>query len=142
MVEFAAGVQFLPCTIMMVHLCPKGSEGVSYAMFTTMNNVALNLSSNLSTALLGIWDVSKEKLEKGHLSGLINLTILTTCLQTSACIFLPLLPKYKRDLEALEDKGHSVRAGQIFLTVLGVSMLFMITTAFLNILAPGWSGES
>ena len=34
--DFISGVQFLPTTIMMVHLCPKGSEGVSYAMFTTM----------------------------------------------------------------------------------------------------------
>ena len=137
MVEFAAGVQFLPCTIMMVHLCPKGSEGVSYAMFTTMNNVALNLSSMLSTSLLGIWDVSKETMMEGDLSGLVKLTILTTCMQTSGCLFLPLLPKYKRDLEALVDLGHSRRAGIIFLTILGVSMLCMITTSFLNILAPG-----
>jgi len=33
--EFIGGVQFLPTTIMMVHLCPAGSEGASYAMFTT-----------------------------------------------------------------------------------------------------------
>ena len=38
MAEFIAGIQFLPTTIMMVHLCPKGSEGASYAMFTTVNN--------------------------------------------------------------------------------------------------------
>ena len=87
MVEFAAGIQFLPCTIMMVHLCPKGNEGVSYAMFTTMNNVALNLTSNLSTTLLGIWDVSKETLAKGDLSGLVKLTILTTCMQVT-CLCL------------------------------------------------------
>ena len=41
------------------------------------------------------------------------------------------------DLEALVDLGHSRRAGIIFLTILGVSMLCMITTSFLNILAPG-----
>ena len=29
MMEFIIGVQFLPTTIMMVHLCPEGSEGVS-----------------------------------------------------------------------------------------------------------------
>ena len=27
MAEFIAGIQFLPTTIMMVHLCPAGSEG-------------------------------------------------------------------------------------------------------------------
>ena len=30
--EFVSGIQFLPTTIMMVHLCPSGSEGASYAM--------------------------------------------------------------------------------------------------------------
>jgi BT1 family len=53
--EFIAGIQFLPTTIMMVHLCPAGSEGASYAMFTTVNNSALTLSSAISTQLLKIW---------------------------------------------------------------------------------------
>jgi MFS family permease len=35
MAEFINGIQFLPTTIMMVNLCPTGSEGASYAMFTT-----------------------------------------------------------------------------------------------------------
>ena len=63
MVEFVAGIQFLPTTIMMVHLCPAGSEGASYAMFTTVHNAALNLSSMLSTMLLGVWEVGKPVLE-------------------------------------------------------------------------------
>jgi len=110
MAEFVAGVQFLPTTIMMVHLCPSGSEGASYAMFTTVHNAALNLSAMISTMLLSIWDVSKEVLvasssdcsscevgdmsctmnvdeveedvcKAGDLSGMIKLTLLTTALQ-------------------------------------------------------------
>jgi hypothetical protein len=80
--DFIAGIQFLPTTIMMVHLCPQGSEGASYAMFTTVNNCASGLASNLSTLLLGIWDCSKETMIDGNLTGLTNLTILTTVLQT------------------------------------------------------------
>jgi hypothetical protein len=34
--EFLEGVQFLPVAILMVALCPPGSEGASYAMFTTV----------------------------------------------------------------------------------------------------------
>ena len=102
MMEFISGVQFLPLTIMMVHLCPAGSEGVSYAMFTTMNNVALILSSMLSTNLLAIWDVSEENLEAGKLDGFLKLTILTTCLQTCGVFFLPLLPSHKSDLAKLK----------------------------------------
>lgn len=35
MAEFILGIQFLPTAILMVNLCPPGSEGASYAMFTT-----------------------------------------------------------------------------------------------------------
>ena len=127
---------------MMVHLCPKGSEGVSYAMFTTMNNVSLDLSANLSTTLLGIWDVSKEALEKGKISGFVKLTILCTCFQASAALFFPLLPEYKRDLLMLQESGCSRRGGIMFLAVLSVSLLTSLTISCLNILAPGWAGGS
>merc|ERR1711957_903024 len=46
MADFIAGIQFLPTTIMIVHLCPSGSEGASYAMFTTVNNIAANLRNH------------------------------------------------------------------------------------------------
>jgi hypothetical protein len=36
MAELLQGIQFLPLSIMMVLLCPVGSEGVSYSMFTTV----------------------------------------------------------------------------------------------------------
>ena len=126
----------------MVHLCPKGSEGVSYAMFTTMNNVSLNLSANLSTTLLGIWDVSKEALEKGKISGFVKLTILCTCFQASAALFFPLLPEYKRDLLMLQESGCSRRGGIMFLAVLSVGLLTSLTISCLNVLAPGWAGGS
>jgi hypothetical protein len=141
MMEFVTGVQFLPLTIMMVHLCPTGSEGVSYAMFTTMNNVALILSSNLSTNLLGIWDVSEAALSRGELGGLTKLTLLTTALQASGALFLPLLPRTKAELHALGHERSDV-GGYVFLGVVGVSLAWSLTNSMLNILAPGWSGES
>ena len=38
---------------MMTHLCPEGSEGASFAMFTTVSNSALLLASTLSSLFLG-----------------------------------------------------------------------------------------
>ena len=67
-------------------------------MFTTVNNSALTLSSAISTVLLRIWDVSKSALQSGQLQGMINLTVLTTCLQVSGILFVKLLPKTKDDL--------------------------------------------
>lgn len=142
--DFLAGVQFLPTTIMMVHLCPAGSEGASYAMFTTVNNSAGTLSIAFSTMLLGIWDVSKKALESEDFSGLIKLTYLTTAIQVSGVLFVGLLPAYKEDLERLKNTklGSNKIGGIIFLVITFSSIAYAISVGVLNIVAPGWMGET
>lgn len=140
--EFIQGIQFLPTTIMMVHLCPDGSEGASYAMFTTVNNSALALSSAISTMLLGIWDVSREALASGDLTGMVNLTYLTTAMQVAAIAAVGLLPRYKDDLLQLKNTAKSVVGGGIFLSITLLSITYAVTVGVLNIVAPGWMGES
>ena len=128
----------------MVHLCPIGSEGASYAMFTTVNNSALNVASALSTVMLGIWDVSKETMLSGDLSGMTKLTILTTVFQISGVLFVKLLPNTKEDLTKLHADSYSGSriGGFIFLTITCLSILYAIVVGVLNIVAPGWAGES
>ena len=142
--DFIGGIQFLPTTIMMVHLCPAGSEGASYAMFTTMSNSAYTLASAFSTLLLGVWDVSKDAMERGDLTGMINLTALTTLIQVSGILFVGLLPRTKEDLNNLhsDPMSGSKIGGFIFLFVTFASVLYSIVVGVLNIVAPGWSGES
>ena len=142
--DFIGGIQFLPTTIMMVHLCPAGSEGASYAMFTTMSNSAYSLASAFSTLLLGVWDVSKDAMERGDLTGMVNLTALTTLIQVSGVLFVGLLPRTKEDLSNLhsDPMSGSKIGGFIFLFVTFVSVLYSLAVGLLNIVAPGWSGES
>ena len=127
-----------------VHLCPDGSEGASYAMFTTVNNSALNLSAAISTQLLRIWDVSKDALEARDLSGMINLTILTSLIQISGLAFVGLLPKTREDLLSLKERqfGTSDLGGAIFLSITFLSILYSLVVSLLNIIYPGWMGES
>ena len=128
---------------MMVHLCPVGSEGASYAMFTTVNNSALTLSSALSTQLLKIWDVSRATLAAGNLQGMINLSYLTTISQVSAIVFVGLLPRYKEDLTALAHGSYQSRIGGfIFLCITFLSIAYAVVIGVLNIVSPGWMGES
>jgi hypothetical protein len=129
---------------MMVHLCPSGSEGASYAMFTTVNNCAYGLSSAISTMLLGVWDVKKETMIGGDLSGMTKLTILTTILQTCGLLFVKLLPHTKDDLKKLHGDTYSGSAigGSVFLVVTLLSVLYAVVVSLLNIIAPGWAGES
>ena len=128
----------------MVHLCPEGSEGASYAMFTTIHNSAGQVSTAISTHLLGIWDVSKEALAKHELQGLINLTILTTVLQTSGILLVRMLPQTKEELFELRNmkNGSSQIGGVIFLAVTFLSILYAVLVGILNIVAPGWSNET
>lgn len=142
--DLIAGIQFLPLTIMMVHLCPDGSEGASYAMYTTVYNAALLVQPALSTTLLGIWDVNRTSLEEGDLSGLLKLTILTTCIQTSAIFFVGLLPKDRRELELLKTKDRSTSrvGGAIFLGIIFASTLDSVIVGVLNIMRPSWAVDS
>jgi len=142
--DFIGGIQFLPTTIMMVHLCPAGSEGASYAMFTTMSNSAYTLATAFSTLLLGVWDVSKEAMERGDLRGMINLTALTTVIQVSGVLFVGLLPRTKEDLANLhaDPMSGSRIGGFIFLFVTLSSVVYSLVVGVLNIIKPGWAGES
>ncbi len=129
---------------MMVHLCPSGSEGASYAMFTTVNNCAAGLAQAMSTVVLGIWDVSKETMLSGDLSGMTKLTLFTTFLQTSGLFFVKMLPKTKEDLMRLHSDYYSGSkiGGFVFLTITISSVAWAIIVNLLNIIAPGWIGES
>jgi hypothetical protein len=113
-------------------------------MFTTVNNSAGTVSVAFSTMLLRIWDVSKQALENHELQGLVNLTYLTTALQVSGILFVFLLPEYKEDLERLKTAkaGTSKIGGVIFLTITLSSIAYAISVGVLNIIAPGWMGES
>ena len=135
-----------PKVMIFVALCPEGSEGASYAMFTTANNCAENMIPAISTMLLPIWDASAEALEGGQLQGLFNLSVLTTIIQLSPLLVLHWLPANRHDLTALADLPLSERNGRIggtvFLLILGLSMLYVVVVDFLNIVHPGWAGES
>ena len=129
MADFIAGIQFLPTTIMMVHLCPSGSEGASYAMFTTVNSSAGNLAGAVGMLLLGVWDMSKEEaMMLGNLDGMINLTWLTTVMQVSGLFFVGLLPRTKEDLADLHANPMSEsRIGRfVFLLVTFSSVLYSL----------------
>ncbi len=111
---------------------------------------AYTLASAFSTLLLGLgknnprWDVSKEAMEQGQLTGMINLTWLTTLIQVSGLLFVGLLPRTKEDLANLhaDPMSGSTIGGFIFLFVTFSSVLYSLVVGVLNIIKPGWAGES
>jgi hypothetical protein len=84
-----------------------------------------------------VWDVSKAALAGGELSGLVNLTYLTTFIQVSAIAFVGWLPNFKEDLAALKNDAHRSRiGGAIFLGITFSSIIYSICVGVLNIIAP------
>lgn len=142
--EFLQGIQFLPITMMMVELCPVGSEGASYAMFTTTWNSAMMMAPAISTLLLRIWDVSKSALENGQVDGLFRLSVLTTLIQASPILILGWLPHGRNELLGLQNLQYSGSAvgGITFLVVVIGSMVWTMVIGLLNVFRPGWNGSS
>lgn len=61
---YISGIQFLPVAIMYMRLCPAGAEGSSYAMLTTLGNIALVCASNLGEILMNCLYFSESVLKK------------------------------------------------------------------------------
>eukprot|EP00522_Entomoneis_paludosa_P018274 CAMPEP_0172451296 /NCGR_PEP_ID=MMETSP1065-20121228/9391_1 /TAXON_ID=265537 /ORGANISM="Amphiprora paludosa, Strain CCMP125" /LENGTH=524 /DNA_ID=CAMNT_0013203239 /DNA_START=14 /DNA_END=1585 /DNA_ORIENTATION=- len=144
MTDMIAGTQYIPTVVMLVSLVPEGIEGASYALFTTTWNVGGVLSEAFSTVLLRIWDVSKETLAGGDLSGMTNLTLLTTALQMTPILFVSMIPHRADDLirmnQNARDGGHerSLAGGITYVTVVSLSVTYAIYISIMNIFDPGW----
>ena len=91
-VMFVQSIQFLPACRMFLGMCPSGAEGASYAMLTTLSNLAGTVSYSLAAACSSIWDVSIPTLESGNYEGMWKLTLLCGSVQLTGLLFLFLLP--------------------------------------------------
>ena len=107
-------------------LCPKGSEGATYAMLTTFGNIALVVSIGISSCLAKIWDCSNSALARHQLSGLWKLALLTSVLPILPLVLLNLLPTDQKSQKKLQkNESKSVVGGAVFLAVLLVSLCFV-----------------
>mmetsp|Transcript_19668 Transcript_19668/g.29111 ORF Transcript_19668/g.29111 Transcript_19668/m.29111 type:complete len:697 (-) Transcript_19668:58-2148(-) len=124
LVEFVIAVQFLPMCIMYLGLCPKGSEGTTYAMLTTWSNLAGSLAFDISTALTVVWDVSSESIEAGEYSGIWKLSLLCGLVGPIPLLLLGLIPKNKEDQRKLQlDTTRHFWKGVAFIAVMIVTLL-------------------
>jgi hypothetical protein len=76
-------------------VCPEGSEGVTFALLTTISNLAGSVSGDIGTALTYIWDVDNDTIEDGDYSGVLKLTILCGLLKLVPLAFLKFQPDSK-----------------------------------------------
>ena len=114
------------------------------SLVSNIDCLYFRLAPSISSMLLSIWDVSVEALEAGDLQGLFNLSLVTAMIQTSPILFLWMLPQTRDQLLELSSKpiGRSEVGGIIFLLIMFSSMAYIIIVGILNIVNPGWAGES
>ena len=119
---------------MFLGMCPEGAEGASYAMLTTLSNLAGTVSYSLAAACASIWDVSIPTLQSGNFDGMWRLTLLCGAVQLTGLLFLHLLPSGVAEQLALQRNGESSRlAGKLFLLVVGSSLCYVIGYTFYTI---------
>ncbi len=76
-------------------VCPEGSEGVTFALLTTISNLAGSIADDIGTALTYVWDVDNDTIKSGDYSGILKLTILCGLLKMIPLAFLHYQPDSK-----------------------------------------------
>ena len=77
---------------------------------------------------------------------MVKLTYLVTAIKFLGIFFVGWLPHGKEELAKLGQDGaaggRSKVGGFVFLTVALLAIAYTISSGLLNIMAPGWMGES
>mmetsp|Transcript_17770 Transcript_17770/g.25927 ORF Transcript_17770/g.25927 Transcript_17770/m.25927 type:complete len:527 (-) Transcript_17770:480-2060(-) len=132
--EFIGAIQFLPMVIMYIGLCPEGVEGTTYAMLTTMSNVASATAFDIGTLMTKIWDVSNAAMERHDYAGMWKLTLLTSVLQILPMVLIKLIPGSPAEQKLLQQSNESwFWGGFVFLAVLFFSLSWTVVEAIYEI---------
>ena len=134
---FAQAIQFLPACRMFLGMCPEGAEGASYAMLTTLSNLAGTVAYSLAASLTNIWDVSIPTLTDGNFNGMWRLTLLCACIQIVGLFFINLMPSgVVEQLQLLRANKESKLAGVLFLLVVFSSLAYVVIYTIITIVDP------
>ncbi|KAG5189126.1 Biopterin transport-related protein BT1 [Tribonema minus] len=133
--EFVSAIQFLPVCQMYISMCPEGTEGTTYAILTTLSNVAGAVSFSIGTLLTHLWDVSNEAFAAGQFGGMWRLTLLTSLIQPLPLVLMGYLPANAEQQRAMQGNKESYRwGGTAFLVVLFGSLAWTIIESLIVIL--------
>ncbi|OQR91136.1 folate-Biopterin Transporter (FBT) family [Thraustotheca clavata] len=136
--KFAVGLQYLPSAVMFVRVCPEGQEAVAFALLTGFTNMSGGFTSTISNAMLGIWPVQLEDMQRGNMDGVWKLTLLTSLIHLIPVGFIPyFLPNSVEQLDAWKQSQYSSRRGGIaIVTVYIVGFVWVLITSLIAIVAP------
>eukprot|EP01033_Poteriospumella_lacustris_P007168 gene7168-5160_t len=128
---FFVGINSMPLTMISVMVCPKSSEGVMYAVLTTMTNLAGTVALDFSTILSYAFDVSNSDLSSGVVSGMNGITVCICLIQLVPLFLVRFSPGTRMEQQELIDSGEkSVIGGALLLGYIVTSLLFTVALNF------------
>jgi len=134
---FVQAVQFLPSCRMFLIMCPEGAEGATYAMLTTLANLAGTMGYSVAAAFATVWDVSSDTLSDGDFSGMWKLTLLIGCVQLAGLPFVKLLPSSMEEQIKMQQSDMSSKfAGRVYIGVVFFSLIFVVAFSVITIVFP------
>ena len=135
MVQFIQAIQFLPSCRLYLALCPKGSEGTTYAMLTSLANLASTTTYPLAASLSTIWDVRNDTLDDGDYDGMWKLTLLCSAFVLPTLLLIDWLPDGMDDVVASVESGEvNKRAGTALTAVVALALVFTIGFTLITII--------
>lgn len=134
-IQFTHAIQSMPSSIMFIMLCPQGSEGLTYALLTTVGNLAWIIAQGLGGTLTSFFDVQNATLASKDFSGVLKLTILTSVIQIVPIVGVYLLPSSKTAHERVIARQIKSRVGGVVLvTILVFGLVGSIVVNVYNVL--------
>ena len=123
--SFVSGIQFMPCVLIALALCPPGQEGVAFSVFTTFSNLGQSVGNALGNGVVRIWDCSNDTISRHEYGGVWRLTVLTSLLQIVPIAWVCILPSGREDLAQL--KGRSFGWGIFFVVLFILSLTVVVS---------------
>merc|ERR1712070_185320 len=121
--SFIGTISFMPMCIMFFPMVPPGTEGTTYALISTWQNVAASVATNIGTSLACFVNVGDGAIESHNYAGMLKLTVFTSVIQLMPIFFIygswqgvRFLPdSMEESKKQIENNGRSNFGGTMFM---------------------------
>jgi len=85
--NFASDIISIPVLAIVAIMCPTGMEATVFCFYTSLQNIAITLSSDISAGLMAAYGITSHNFDN-----IVQLRVLTLALQLIPCALVWLLP--------------------------------------------------
>ncbi|KAL7689982.1 putative MFS transporter superfamily, biopterin transporter family [Plasmopara halstedii] len=135
--ELPQAMNFLVSTFVVVELADLGNEAAVYGLMTTVSNLSSPFASCISKNVNALFDVGVADIirDSQHVRLQVTWTfVIAYIMKLLSLLWLPLLPRQKRETQALKQRSRQCFWGGIAIIVIFVfALVWSITTNLLSV---------